>query len=263
MKLTKIIILIITICISHISFSKSVNSAKSSLLLLIDTSGSMGSPIGYGNSNIKIESAKKAATISVSKAVANDLVEVAILAFEGGCVQPVRRYIDFTTDEAKLISFINTLQPGGGTPMAEAVLFANKFMQSHGKPNSLTQMIVLLADGQNDCGDVKQAIATLQTSGLVFRHETIGFGIEPNSQASSDLRHIASSTGGLYHHANSATQLADVLMSAIDTFTVLDLLGTFKYHSLGRGKSSKANANTTKPKTNKKPSIRIDLLNSI
>lgn len=268
MKLIKILILIITLSLSVFSFAGSADNVKSSLLLLMDTSGSMSNRIGNGNTNIKIESAKTAAIASVGKAVANGLVEVAILAFEGGCAKPVQRYIDFTTDKAKLIDFINTLQPGGGTPMAEAVLFANKFMQGHGKPNALSQMIVLLADGQNDCGDVKQAIATLKASGLVFRHETIGFGIEPNSQASSDLRYIASSTGGAYHHANNATQLADVLVGTVDTLTVLDLLGKFQYHSLGRGKSitpkTKTNTNTKiKPKTNQKPSINIDLLDSI
>ena len=262
MSIVKTLTLILLLILSAFTFADKNDTIKSSLLLLIDSSGSMSNAIGRGNRNIKIESAKRAAIESVAKAVENNLVEVAILAFEGDCSNPVPKYIDFTTDETKLTDFIYTLQSGGGTPMADAVLFANKFMQDHGKPNALSQMIVLLADGENDCGDVKQAMATLQASGAVFRHETVGFGIEPNSQASSDLRYIASSSGGSYHHANSANQLADVLVGMVDTLTVIDMLGSFKHHSLGANKNTKS-SKITKTKTYKKPSISLDLLDKI
>ena len=88
-------------------------------------------------------------------------------------------------------------------------------------------MIMLLADGQNDCGDVDQALASLQASGIIFRHETVGFGITPTSQAAQDLRDIATQTGGTYHHAADATQLADVFMEFVETLSVIDLLGRF------------------------------------
>lgn len=233
MQQIKSLIFILAISLSTISLAESKNTAKSSLLLLVDISGSMSYSIGSGNADIKIEAAKKAAIDSVSSAVQNGLVEVAILAFEGGCASPIAKYIDFTTDEAELISFINQLYPAGGTPMAEAVIKANQFMENNGKPNALTQMIVLLADGQNDCGDINQAMATLKASGILFRHETVGFGIQPNSQASNDLRTIATISGGSYHHAQSATQLGDIFLSLVNTLTVIDLLGRFKHVGLG------------------------------
>ena len=237
-------------------------NAKSSLLLLMDSSGSMGDIVGNGNNEVKIDAAKEAAVAAVQGATANGLVEVAILAFEGECSNPIPRYVDFTTDTQMLENFISTLQPGGGTPMAEAVLLANQFMKDNGKPKALTQMIVLLADGQNDCGDVQQAMKTLQSGGVVFRHETVGFGIEPNSQAADDLRFIATSTGGVYHHAQNATQLADVFMEFVDTLTVIDMLGQFKHLPLGGAKqNSPASGNTNKPA--KKPSVSSDLLDAI
>ena len=49
----------------------------------------------------------------------------------------------------------------------------------------------------------------------------------PNSPAAQDLRDIATRTGGTYHHAADAAQLADVFMEFVDTFTVIDLLGQF------------------------------------
>ena len=137
-----------------------------------------------------------------------------MLASSGDCANPVPRYQDFATDVYRLSAFIAGLQPGGGTPMADALLFANRFMNRNGKAGARDRMIMLLSDGQNDCGEVGQAMATLQASGTIFRHETVGFGIMPNSPAAVDLRDVATQTGGTYHHAADAAQLADVFMDS-------------------------------------------------
>ena len=200
---------------------------SSSLLLLIDASGSMGDAVGAGNPQVKIEAARRAATDALSRAAGGGSVEVAVLAFSGDCQNPVPRYQDFTRDVGRLTRFIDSLQPGGGTPMADALLFANRYMQSNGSARASDRMIMLLADGQNDCGDVGQALAALQASGVIFRHETVGFGITPNSVAAQDLRQVATATGGTYHHAADASQLADVFMEFVDTLSVIDMLGRF------------------------------------
>ena len=199
----------------------------SSLLLLIDVSGSMDGEIGNGNPEIKITAAKQAASDAARRAVSRNRVEIAILAFEGTCSRPVPRHVNFTSDIDVLERFIDSLQPGGGTPMAPALLFANRFMKSEGAPAARDQMIVLLADGQNDCGSVADAMSELSASGVIFRHETVGFGIAPDSVAAQDLRDIATTSGGAYHHAADATQLGDLLAEFVDTFSVIDLLGTF------------------------------------
>ena len=152
---------------------------------------------------------------------------MAVLAFSGDCQNPVLRYQDFTRDVDQLTRFISSLQPGGGTPMADALRFANRYMATNGDAGASNRMIMLLADGQNDCGDVGQAMASLQASGIIFRHETVGFDITPTSQAAQDLRDIATQTSGTYHHAADATQLADVFMEFAETLSVIDLLGRF------------------------------------
>ena len=209
------------------ALSQDRGSVKSSLLLLIDASGSMGDAIGSGNSQVKIEAAKRAAADALSRAASGGSVEVAVLAFSGDCQNPVPRYQDFTRDVDRLTRFIDSLQPGGGTPMADALLFANRYLAANGSAGASDRMIMLLADGQNDCGDIGQAMAALQGSGVIFRHETVGFGITPNSGAAQDLRQIATQTGGAYHHAADATQLTDVFMEFVDTLTVIDMLGAF------------------------------------
>ena len=209
------------------AFRQPARPVSSSLLLLIDASGSMGDPVGAGNPHVKIEAAKRAATDALSRAAGGGSVEVAVLAFSGNCENPVPQYQDFTRDVGRLARFIDSLQPGGGTPMADALLFANRYLQSNGSAGASDRMIMLLADGQNDCGDIGQAMAALQRSGVIFRHETVGFGITPNSGAAQDLRQIATQTGGTYHHAADASQLADVFMEFVDTLSVIDMLGSF------------------------------------
>ena len=110
-----------------------------------------------------------------------------MLAFSGDCADPVPRYQDFTRDVGRLTAFIASLQPGGGTPMADALLFANRFVDRSGRAVARDRMIMLLADGHNDCGDVDQALATLRASGIIFRHETVGFGITPTSPVQRPL----------------------------------------------------------------------------
>ena len=206
---------------------------QSSLLLLIDVSGSMGDAIGSGNRQVKIEAAKQAAITALGRAAKSGSVEVAVLAFAGDCQDPAPRYQDFTSDVDRLTRFVASLQPGGGTPMADALLFANRHMERNGDSAATDRMIMLLADGQNDCGDIAQAMASLRASGIIFRHETVGFGITPNSRAAQDLRQVATQTGGTYHHAADASQLADVFMEFVDTLTVIDMLGMFGRGSQG------------------------------
>ena len=224
---TRIVLVLCALVSLALPASGQTPRVLSSLLLLIDTSGSMDDEIGSGSTEIKMEAAKAAAIAAVDRALVNRATEVAVLGFSGECQNPVSEHLDFTSDLNRLSRFINGLQPGGGTPMAEAVLVANRFMQANGSPGADSQMIVLLADGDNDCGDVAQAMAELQAAGIVFRHETVGFGIVPTSDAARDLRDIATSSGGQYHHAASATQLADVFMEFVDTLTVIDMLGMF------------------------------------
>ena len=218
---------------------------SSSLLLLIDASGSMGDAIGAGNPEVKIMAAKRAATAALSRAAGSGSVEVAVLAFSGDCQNPVPRYQDFTRDIDRLASFIDSLQPGGGTPMADALLFANRFLAANGSAGASDRMIMLLADGQNDCGHIGQAMAALEASGVIFRHETVGFGITPNSPAAQDLRQIATQTGGSYHHAADASQLSDVFMEFVDTLSVIDMLGRFGSGSQGSRTSPAGKTSTS------------------
>ena len=84
---------------------------------------------------------------------------------------------------------------------------------------------------------------------MIFRHETVGFGIEPNSAASRDLQQIATARRGEYHHAADATQLGDLFTEFVNTFTLIDMLGTFG----GRTDTNSANL-PAQPTAQQRPS---------
>ena len=80
-------------------------------MLLIDVSGSMD--------GTKLRSAKSAAIETIRKAIGSN-TEIAVLAFEGDCQQPIHASIGFTRNENELIAFVNGLSATGGTPLATA-----------------------------------------------------------------------------------------------------------------------------------------------
>lgn len=214
---------------------------RASLLMLIDTSGSM-------NESGKLAAAKKAAIDSIQASL-KDGVEIAVMAFSGGCDSPVPRRLDFTTDRSRLNEFINSLNASGGTPLGPALEIANHYMKTAKDPRSGTEMVLLLADGDNNCGDVESVMAKLRAQGIIFRHETVGLDIAPNSSASRKLQAIATASGGTYHYAENHAQLASSFNEAIETMSMLDMLGTFGQpatKSQPSGRQKQAPADSTK-----------------
>jgi len=197
---------------------KTEEGTLGSVMLLIDTSGSM-----EGN---KIASAKNAAINSAKRAL-DKKIEVAVFTFSGDCSNPIRSEMGFSNNFEKISAFINSLTAGGGTPLAPAIEQASSFLADNRSPSSQHQMTLLLADGNNDCGNIADTLDLLKQRGQIFRHETIGLEIEPYSQASKELQDIASKTGGQYRAANDVQQLASVFNDAIDTITMLEMLGGF------------------------------------
>ena len=186
-----------------------------SLLLLIDVSGSMD--------GTKLRSAKRAAVETIRKALKNK-TEIAVLAFEGDCANPLNNSIGFTRNENQLVAFVNGLDAQGGTPLATALEATNRFMQQHKSAASRTQMILLLADGDDDCGGLNQVLSRLKKNNLLYRHETVG--LEVSGAAQRQLENIATQSGGKYHSATSQN-LSRVFSDAVDLMRMLDMIGKF------------------------------------
>jgi hypothetical protein len=110
---------------------------QKSSILLFDASQSMGE-------NNKIQNAKTAAKNAVQDL--NDQNEVALIVFYD-CGSIVAE-VPFTTDHSKVIEKIDTIQPTGSTPLADAMDFAEDYKKNARSDN---RVIVMFTDGIETC----------------------------------------------------------------------------------------------------------------
>ncbi|PXY40377.1 hypothetical protein DMB65_12225 [Flavobacterium cheongpyeongense] len=207
----------ITITLDETKLKTKNDNVNTSLLILIDVSGSM--------SGDKLTQAKKAAQEAVEIALKNKNTEVAILAFEGKCSNPIHTANGFSTNLKNLTETIKRLTANGGTPLASALSRANSYMASNKSLASVTQMIILLADGNDDCGNLESVLASLAKKEIIFRHETIGLGLDNNSTAQSQLKSIAQTTKGQYHNSSSSEELSVQFKNALENMKMLEMMG--------------------------------------
>lgn len=194
------------------------NNADAALLLLVDTSGSMG-----GN---RLRDAKKAAKDVIDNAVRQN-TEVAVLSFSGDCSNPIPSRHPFSRDKNSLRRFVNGLSDGGGTPMSAAVEYANRYMAINRSPGNQSEMIILLADGDDSCNILSPVVRELKHDGVLFRHQTVGLEIGSGSSAARDLKHLARDSGGNYQYAADSSQLNETFRRAMLAMEMLDMLGRF------------------------------------
>ena len=86
-------------------------------------------------------------------------------------------------------------------------------------------MILLLADGDDNCGNLDEILSQLKQNHLLYRHETVGLEISDSAQR--QLQNIARQSGGKYHSATSQN-LSKVFSDAMDLMQMLDMVGKFR-----------------------------------
>jgi VWFA-related protein len=164
-------------------------------MLVVDISGSM-------DKNGKLNAAKDAAKVYVSQMRPGDQAGLMTYDTQTYYVQPI------TTDTAALSTAIDDLVTGGDTAMYNALVEAEKNLETITGRKS----IIVLTDGldnksQSTADDVAAAIGT---GGLSI--STIGFGdATTRGQVGLDeagLKSLAEKTGGLYAFAGDAETLS-------------------------------------------------------
>jgi Ca-activated chloride channel family protein len=110
---------------------------QKSIILLFDASGSM-------KDNNKIDNAKIAAKNALKGL--DSTTEVALIVFYD-CSNIVVEE-PFTTDHEKIRAKIDTIQPYGGTPLADAIAFAEDYKKNAKSDN---RVVVLFTDGIETC----------------------------------------------------------------------------------------------------------------
>ncbi len=192
---------------------------KSSLMLLIDASGSMR--------GTRFSAAKSAAITNAKKAISKN-VEVSVAFFGGECSDTnVLHVHDFTLDANSLESFIQNATIMGGTPLSLALKQANEYLYAHKSKSSKSETVLLLGDGEGSCGNIQSVIDNLKSNNTFAHHETIGLEVGTSSNASSQLANIAYQSGGNYHTSNSVADLERVFEDASDIEELSDMIGSF------------------------------------
>lgn len=185
----------------------------SSLLLILDASGSMNSNDGSGQS--KIAAARQALNQMVDSLPEGTQVGLRVYGHRAsnaerdrsaGCrdtelivpIQPLNRQ--------SMKSAINSFQARGWTPIGSSLQSAERDL-----PPSGQRTIVLVSDGLDTCGapDPCEMARDLAKRGVNLKVHTIGFQVD--AQAREQLKCIAGATGGTYQDAGSAIALSDQL----------------------------------------------------
>jgi VWFA-related protein len=166
-------------------------------MLVMDISGSM-------EKNGKLDAAKEAAKSYVSQLRPGDQAGLMTYDTQVYYVQPI------TGDTTALTAAIEGLQPGSDTAMYNALVEAEKNLESVSGRKS----IIVLSDGldnksQSTADDV---IAGVSSGGLTI--STIGFGDAASREQvgldEAGLKSLAEQTGGLYAYAGDAQSLSAI-----------------------------------------------------
>ncbi len=200
----------------------SLNRAPDSLLIMLDTSSSMGEPI---DDQMKLD---------VAKTVITDLLDtlpssmyVGMRSF-GGCEHSeVISKIVSEPNHEWFKSQVRAMKPGGATPLAYALdLAKDDFAKAPG-----TKLILLVSDGIETCGgDPVAAARQLIAAGYDLQIDVVGFTLGDDYKAREQLMEIAKTTNGLYFDANNSAELRAALSVATAfTYTVYNSAGNVVY----------------------------------
>ena len=191
------------------------------VLLIIDTSGSMGESAGTGDT--KLELAKKAALTALSQFGPKD--DVALWSFSTpapGQTEPYRELVPFTPiaqGRAQLRQQISLLQADGGTALYATARKAFRVMSS-GASSDRISAVVLLTDGKNeypadhDVTSLERELAPEDTSRSV-RFFPIGYGSDADLPT---LRAIAEAARGAAYDASDPASIDKVFTAVLSNF---------------------------------------------
>ncbi|MGZ6826733.1 MAG: VWA domain-containing protein, partial [Mycobacteriales bacterium] len=191
------------------------------VLLVIDTSGSMGDSAGNGDS--KIELAKKAALAALDQFGPRD--EVALWSFStplNGATEPYRQLVPFKVigaNKAALRQQISLLDANGGTALYATARKAFDVM-SQGASRDRISAVVLLTDGKNeyaadsDVASLERHLSPEDTSTSV-RFFPIAYGADADL---ATLRGIAQAARGAAYDASDPASIDKVFTAVLSNF---------------------------------------------
>jgi hypothetical protein len=202
------------VCLCSGAFAQSCNTADRSVLLILDSSGSMNAKLPNGETRIAV--AKRAI-----KGVAGFVPAKAQISLRMyGAQSPARQkncqdthvavpFGPAESSNAAIAAAADGVKAQGYTPIAHSLGQAtNDF-----PPDAKERVIVLVSDGKETCqGDPVLAAKALAAKGITVH--TVGFIVD--TAARGQLQNIARITGGSYFDAPVGPELPDTLKKAFE-----------------------------------------------
>jgi von Willebrand factor type A domain len=196
-----------------VASAQTCNTADRSVLLILDSSGSMNAKLPNGETRIAVaqRAIKGVAGFIPAKAqVSLRLYGAQSPSRDKNC-QDTQLAVPFAAAEANggaIVSAVDGVKAQGYTPIAVSLQQA----ASDFPPTAKERVIVLVSDGKETCqGDPLVAAKALAAKGITVH--TVGFVVD--TAARGQLQAIARATGGTYFDAPVGPELPETLKSAL------------------------------------------------
>ncbi len=180
------------------------------LVLVIDRSGSMSSPVG-GTNRSQQELANEAAVLALNTLYPQDMVGV--VAFDGDAKSIVD--VDYNSNPQAVAKRVRSLQPGGGTNIYSGLDMAYRELATLTVQDAAVKHIILLTDGQSMAPSpgayIKLASQMRQRD---ISLSTIGVGDGHDAQL---LTQLANMGNGNYHPITNPANLPQVFIKEAKT----------------------------------------------
>lgn len=181
-----------------------------SMVLVLDSSGSMAEPASGGQS--KIQAAKQALNTVIDGLPGTARVGLRVYGSEvfsaddpGACTDSELKVPVGPVDRQALKDEVSAYEPYGETPIAHSLKQAAGDLGSEGQ-----RSIVLVSDGEETCDPDPCAVAErIAEEGIDLRVDVVGLNI--SGKARRQMQCIADAGGGQYYGADDADELADAL----------------------------------------------------
>jgi Ca-activated chloride channel family protein len=180
-------------------------------ILVLDASGSMWGQIDGVN---KIVIARD--VIAEMLAEMPDETSLGLTVYghreRGSCtdIETIVSPAPFTQD--RILEAVNSINPRGRTPMADAVVAAAQSLRHTENPAT----VILVSDGIENCNPDPCAMAReLEAAGIGFTAHVIGFDVAAEPEARAQMQCIAEGTGGMFLTADNAAELGAALQTVV------------------------------------------------
>lgn len=177
------------------------------LVLVLDRSGSMASPVG-GSNLTQQEVANEAAVQALATLYPQDLIGV--VAFDNSAKVVVK--LTPNQNPVMIANTIRSIQPGGGTMIFGGLVEAHRMLAPLRPEDAAVKHVILLTDGQSQDGNYIQLVRQMRSAGITL--STIGVGDSPDT---SLLTQLAQMGGGNFYQVINPNNLPQVFIKEART----------------------------------------------